>query len=87
MLADEIDHYPNVEELRNRRREAAFEEPELLVPLRLDVGGEELSLFTTLTTFGTPQDITLSELAVELFFPADERSDVWLRAADAPPDR
>ena len=39
----------------------------------------ELSMFTTLTTFGTPQDITLSELAVELFFPADEASDTWLR--------
>ena len=86
-LAEEIATYPNVEELRQRRREAAFDEPELLVPLRLDVGGEELSLFTTLTTFGTPQDITLSELAVELFFPADERSDMWLRAADALPQR
>ena len=86
-LADEVGKYPNVEELRGRRREAAFDEPELLVPLRLDVGGDELSLFTTLTTFGTPQDITLSELAVELFFPADERSDAWLRAADPLPDR
>jgi len=86
-LADEIGSYPNIQELRNRRREAPFDEPELLVPLRLDVGGDELSLFTTLTTFGTPQDITLSELAVELFFPADEHSDAWLRAANALPDR
>ena len=78
-LADEVGHYPNVEEVRQRRRESAFREPELLVPLRLDVGGVELSLFTTLTTFGTPQDITLSELSVELFFPADEDSDTWLR--------
>ena len=29
----------------------------------------------------------LSELAVELFFPADEHSDAWLRAANALPDR
>ncbi|MEO5842060.1 MAG: helix-turn-helix domain-containing protein [Acidimicrobiales bacterium] len=85
-LAEEVDGYPNVQEVRNRRREAAFDEPELLVPLRLDVGGEELSLFTTLTTFGTPQDITLSELAVELFFPADEKSDEWLRSASALPE-
>jgi transcriptional regulator with XRE-family HTH domain len=82
-LADEVGNYPNVQEVRQRRREAAFDEPELLVPLRLDVGGDELSMFTTLTTFGTPQDITLSELAVELFFPADEKSDAWLRAANA----
>jgi len=79
-LADEVGSYPNVAELREQRREAAFAEPELLVPLRIDFGGAELSLFTTLTTFGTPQDITLSELAVELFFPADERTESWLRA-------
>jgi hypothetical protein len=50
-----------------------------LIPLRLDLDGVELSLFTTLTTFGTPQDITLAELAVELFFPADDASDTLLR--------
>ena len=86
-LADEVGSYPNIEELRERRRELAFAEPELLVPLRIDVGGVELSLFTTLTTFGTPQDITLSELAVELFFPADEATDDWLRSAQALPHR
>jgi len=51
------------------------------VPLRLRVGPTELSMFTTLTTFGTPQDITLAELAVEMFFPADDASDAVLRAA------
>ncbi len=45
--------------------------PELLIPYRLDLGGVELSMFTTLTTFGTPRDITLDEIAVELFFPTD----------------
>ena len=53
----------------------------LLVPVRIDAGGAELSLFTTLTTFGTPQDITLAELAVELFYPADDASDAMLRGA------
>src|ERR1700682_413422 len=38
----------------------------------------QLSLFTTLTTFGTPQDVTLDELAVELFFPADDGTDAIL---------
>ena len=42
----------------------------------------ELSLFTTLTTFGTPRDVTLDELAVELFFPADEPTERTLRGAD-----
>jgi hypothetical protein len=30
-----------------------------------------LSFFSTTTVFGTPVDVTLSELALELFFPAD----------------
>jgi transcriptional regulator with XRE-family HTH domain len=59
------------------------DEPPLLVPLRLVAGDEELSLFTTLTTFGTPRDVTLDELAVELFFPADDRTEAILRGATA----
>ena len=57
------------------------DEPQLLIPCRLVVDGAELSLFTTLTTFGTPRDITLDELAVELFFPADDATEALLRAA------
>ena len=38
-----------------------------------------VSLFTTLTTFGTPLDITLEELCVELFYPADAASEALLR--------
>ena len=47
-----------------------------------EVGDGELSLFTTLTTFGTPQDVTLDELAVELFFPADDATERALRGLD-----
>jgi len=36
--------------------------------------GTELSFFSTITTFGTPHDITVSELAIEAFFPADEQT-------------
>jgi hypothetical protein len=61
--------------------ETEWDEPQLIIPLRLDLGGRELSMFTTLTTFGTPRDVTLDELAVELFFPADEPSEQLLRAA------
>jgi len=38
-------------------------------------------LFTTITTFGTPRDITLEELSVELFYPADAESAAKLRGA------
>jgi hypothetical protein len=34
----------------------------------------ELSLFTTIATFGTPAEVTVSELAMESFFPADSET-------------
>jgi hypothetical protein len=58
-----------------------WDDPPLLVPVRLQLGGVEVSLFTTLTMFGTPRDVTLDELAVELFFPADDASDAILRGS------
>ncbi len=39
-----------------------------------------LSFISTTTVFGTPMDITLSELAVEAFFPADAATADALRA-------
>lgn len=50
---------------------AAPAPPAVVVPLRLRVGGNELSFISTTTVFGTPLDITLAELALECFFPAD----------------
>jgi hypothetical protein len=38
-----------------------------------------LTLFSTTTIFGTPVDVTLSELAIEAFFPADEETAEALR--------
>lgn len=68
-LLDEVSSYPTLEGLDAR---PPAETPELLIPLHVDIGGRELSFFTTLTTFGTPQDVTLDELVIELFYPADE---------------
>jgi hypothetical protein len=51
------------------------------VPLRLQTPGGLLSLIGTVTVFGTPTDVTLSELALESFFPADEETAARLRAA------
>jgi len=42
------------------------------VPLRLRTRWGELNLISIITIFGTPTDITLSELALETFFPADD---------------
>jgi hypothetical protein len=47
------------------------DEPSIAVPLRIAVGGAELAFFSTIATFGTAVDITLAELSIEAFFPAD----------------
>ena len=80
-LAAEIAFYPNLPGPGPTPSIALGDEPPLLVPFRVRVAGDDLSLFTTLTTFGTPQDITLDELAVELFFPADDATERILQAA------
>lgn len=57
----------------------------LFVPVRLRMpDGRELSLFTTLATFGTALDITVAELAIESFFPADRRSAAALQEIAGP---
>lgn len=51
---------------------------DLLLPLHLKIGDVELRLFSTIMTLGTPRDITLQELRIEAFFPADSASEgVW----------
>lgn len=70
-LAEEVRAYPAVAALRGLPHPVDAP-PVLAMHLRSAAG--DLSLFTTLTSFGTPQDITLDELVVELFFPADDET-------------
>ncbi len=51
----------------------------IAVPLILDTVAGRISFVSTVTIFGTPVDITLSELAIEAFFPADAESAVLLQ--------
>ncbi|MBB5914885.1 transcriptional regulator with XRE-family HTH domain [Nocardia transvalensis] len=53
------------------------------VPLRIRTPMGELSMFSTMATFGAPADITLSELAIELFYPLDEFTAAALRTLGA----
>jgi transcriptional regulator with XRE-family HTH domain len=53
----------------------------VIIPLRLMTPGGVLSFLSTTTVFGTPVDITLSEIALESFFPADAATAEALRAA------
>ena len=54
------------------------------VPLRLVTDAGTLSFISTTTVFGTPVDITLSELAIEAFFPADAATADTLRRMAGP---
>lgn len=77
-LLAEVTSYPDVAAALARHPQ--LEPDELLVPLVLDVGnGNRLALFTIVATLGSPRDVTLDELAVELFYPADESTAAALR--------
>jgi transcriptional regulator with XRE-family HTH domain len=52
---------------------------EIALPLRLRADGSELSFFSAIATFGTAVDVTVAELAIEAFFPADEATAAALR--------
>ena len=77
-LYDEIRAYPCDDHQPDVEVPAAGE---VFVPLRLrhGDGDGELRFFSTVTTFGTPLDVTVAELAIESFFPADEATAAALR--------
>lgn len=80
-LEQEVLAYPGIDALAAAAPAQASAEAPLLVPCVLRLPQGRLSMFTTLTTFGTPGDITLEELSVELFYPADDPTDALLRQA------
>ena len=81
-LLDEVRAFPGVSEMRQAALDGpAFGQPApILVPCILRLPQGRLSMFTTLATLGSPLDVTLAELTVELFYPADEASAVLLGA-------
>jgi len=78
-LRDEVSSYPGPD----------FAGPlapsgDVMVQLRLKrADGDELAFFSTLTTFGTAVDITVAELSIEAFFPADANTAAALTGAAA----
>ncbi|UNK49578.1 helix-turn-helix transcriptional regulator [Lysobacter sp. S4-A87] len=65
-LYDELAAYPAADD-----EPSTSGAPAVIVPLRLRTAMGELSFISTTTVFGTPMDVTLAELAIESFFPAD----------------
>ncbi|WP_448319033.1 helix-turn-helix domain-containing protein [Streptomyces sp. CO7] len=83
-LLAELEAYPAPAEAGAGAGSARAEEgPEcdLVTPLRLSSEHGDLSLLYTVTVFGSPRDVTLDEIAVETFFPADAETAALLRAA------
>jgi hypothetical protein len=66
-LYEELAAYPGVCEV-----EPWTEHPGVVLPVRVRTSLGLLSFFTTAATFGTAADVTLAELTVEQFFPADQ---------------
>ena len=71
-LYDELDAYPG-----GQRRRAS--PAEIVVPLRYHADQGELSFISLTAVVGTPLDITVEELAIESFYPADEPTAAALR--------
>ncbi len=74
-LLDEVSDYPGVAEA------VATSGPESrpFLPLCLGKDGVELEFFTMVSTFGTPQDVTLQELRIEMFFPTNDQTESFVR--------
>jgi hypothetical protein len=69
-LMDELIAYPSPKPGR-RRRPTLPRHQDIAVPLRLKSDAGPLSFLSTTTVFGTAVDVTLSEVAIEAFFPMD----------------
>jgi transcriptional regulator with XRE-family HTH domain len=85
---------PAVQRLYDELRAYPCEQPEpevtlpggpgdVVVPLRIRLADRELKFFSIVASFGTPIDITVAELAIESFFPANAATAEALRAQAA----
>jgi transcriptional regulator with XRE-family HTH domain len=64
-----------------REHPVAIRPTDVLLPVHIRKDGLDLRLFSAIMTLGTPQDVTLQELRIETFFPADAQSEQLLRMA------
>jgi transcriptional regulator with XRE-family HTH domain len=76
-IIDEILAYPGIP--ARWKAVDVLSHPPPVLPARMRLGDARLNLFTMLTTFGTPQDLTTDSLHVEHLFPADAESEALLK--------
>ena len=53
---------------------------DMVIPFRIKIAAGVLTFFSTTMVFGTPVEVTLSELALESFFPADAETAAIVRS-------
>ncbi|MBE1532286.1 helix-turn-helix domain-containing protein [Actinomadura algeriensis] len=59
-------------------------ESDVVISMIVCFDGRELRLFSTITTFGTPMDITLDEISIESYYPADAESAAYWSSQQEP---
>ena len=79
-VLDEVLQYPTVPARWRSLDLSRSANPLPVLPTEFAVGDLCLKVFSMMTTFGTPLDVTTDELRVEAFFPADAASEALLRA-------
>jgi transcriptional regulator with XRE-family HTH domain len=77
-LLDELLVYPGVPSSWSRPVPEMPLTP--VVPVSYAKGDTRFDFFSTVTTLGTPQDITLQEIRIECFFPFDDATTAAIRA-------
>ncbi|MFF1558325.1 helix-turn-helix domain-containing protein [Streptomyces sp. NPDC058279] len=78
-LYEEVSAYPVAE--RTGDGEPAEAVPYIALPLVIEHDGRVLSFVSSVSTFNTPLDVTVAELAVETLLPADPATAEYLRSA------
>ncbi|MFI0986568.1 helix-turn-helix domain-containing protein [Streptomyces exfoliatus] len=84
-LYDEVAAYPLPAEVGPEDRPDAEPYPYFALPLRIEHDGQVLSFVSSISTFNTPMDVTVAELAIETFLPADPATVAYLRSLPAEP--
>lgn len=77
-LAKELKSYPKPKLIKDISPADEIDYSGFAVPLQLMTKHGEMSFISTITVFGTPIDVTVSELAIETFFPADKQTELIL---------
>ncbi|MFD8002570.1 helix-turn-helix domain-containing protein [Streptomyces mirabilis] len=82
-LHEEVAAYPVPEQEREREGEpdgGVEPVPYFALPLQIEHGGRVLSFISSISTFNTPMDVTVAELAIETFLPADPATVKYLQS-------